>query len=406
MATATKKAPAKKVPAKTRVTKKQVTAHRTRSARDMSPHWDGAQEWSGEQFTRHFRNAMEYYRLESSVKELRPKVAEWMELNGYDKATIGEFRKLKDKRIPGTLCGVAACLVRGMPEVHEGFNNGKDTGTWLRNAIESAIKDGANDEDEDEDAVEEKPVVKKETIQDRLAEKFAEAMGELEGQIDDYMTQGKDPKVFQLLSAANIAVQYASKVADIIQPRIDELNEYIEGKDSQLNEAYKHLGKREVKAYIKMYETIINDAMAYKTSKIATRAKPKRKPVPPEKQVRGLKYLKEFAELGLKSINPTDILGMSELWVYNTKTRKLGRFVVPMHGDMAISTLGVKGSAIIGFDEINSTAKTLRKPAEKLAEFKTLGKPALRKFMSTIKSVEVKLKGRIGPDTILLRAIK
>ena len=77
-----------------------------------------------------------------------------------------------------------------------------------------------------------------------------------------------------------------------------------------------------------------------------------------------------------------------------------------MHGDMAISQLGVKGSAIIGFDEINSTAKTLRKPAEKLAEFKTLGKPALRKFMSTIKSVEVKLKGRIGPDTILLRAIK
>lgn len=406
MATATKKAPAKKAPAKTRVTKKQVTAHRTRTSRDSSPVWDGAQEWTGEQITRQFRVAMEYYRLESSVKDLRPKVAEWMELKGYDKSTITEFRKLKDKRIPSTLCGVAACLVRGMPEVHAGFNSGKDTAAWLRTAIEDAIKQGANDVDDDEETVDEKPIVKKETIQDRLAEKFTEAMGELEGQIDDYITQGKDPKVFQLLSAANIAVQYASKVAELIQPRIDELNEYIEGKDSQLNEAYKHLGKREVKAYIKMYETIINDAMAYKTSKIATRAKPKRKPVPPERQVKGLKYLKEFADLGLKSINPTDILGMSELWIYNTKTRKLGRFVVPMHGDMAISTLGVKGSAIIGFDEINSTAKTLRKPAEKLAEFKTLGKPALRKFMSTIKSVEVKLKGRIGPDTILLRAIK
>jgi hypothetical protein len=155
-----------------------------------------------------------------------------------------------------------------------------------------------------------------------------------------------------------------------------------------------------------MYESIINDAMAYKTSKIATRAKPKRKPVPPERQVKGLKYMKEFAELGLKSINPTEILGMSELWTYNTKTRKLGRFVVSMHGDMAISLLGVKGSAIIGYDEIKSTCKTLRKPAEQLAVFKTQGKPGLRKFMDTIKAVETKLKGRISPETILLRAIK
>ena len=190
------------------------------------------------------------------------------------------------------------------------------------------------------------------------------------------------------------------------RPRIDELNEVLEGKDAQLLEGYKHLTKRDVKAHIKMYEAIINDAMAYKTSKIATRAKPKRKPVLPERQVKGLKYLKEFAELDLKSVNPTDILGVSELWTYNTKTRKLGRFVVAMHGDMVVGQLGVKGSAIIGYDEIKSTCKTLRKPAEKLTEFKTLGKPALRKFMDTIKSVEVKLKGRISPDTILLRAIK
>ena len=314
-------------------------------------------------------------------------------------------RQLKDSRVSPTLCGVAACLGRGMPPVHEGFNSGRDSAEWVRAEIAKAVKDGKNDADETatEKVV---PVVKKETIQDRLAEKFSEAMGDIEGAIDDYILEGKEPKVFHLLSVANIAVQYSSKIAELIRPRIAELNELIEGKDSQLTEAYKHLGKREVKAYIKMYETIINDAMAYKTSKIATRAKPKRKPVPPERQVKGLKYLKEFAELGLKSINPTEILNMSELWTYNTKTRKLGRFVVSMHGDMSISLLGVKGSSIIGFDEIKSTCKTLRKPAEKLAELKTQGKPGLRKFMDTIKSVETRLKGRISPDTILLRALK
>lgn len=403
MATATKKkaAPVKK----TRVTAKQVNAHRSRGVKDFSPTWEGALEFNGEQFTRHFRRAMEYYRLESSTKELRPKVAEWMESAGYKKDAIGEFRKLKDTRVSSTLCGVAACLVRGMPAVHPGFNNGRDTAEWLKAEIEKSVKAGKDDADEVE-VEKDVPVVKKETIQDRLAEKFSEAMGDIEGAIDDYITDGKDPKVFHLLSVANIAVQYSSKIVELIQPRIDELNEVIAGKDSQVMEAYKHLGKREVKAHIKMYESIINDAMAYKTSKIATRAKPKRKPVPPERQVKGLKYLKEFTELGLKSINPTEILGMSELWTYNTKTRKLGRFVVSMHGEMAISLLGVKGSAIIGYDEIKSTCKTLRKPAEQLATFKTLGKPALRKYMDTIKAVETRLKGRISPDTILLRAIK
>lgn len=402
MATATKKAAAKTA----RVTKKQVIAHRTKTARDNSPHWDGAQEWDEAKFTNHFRTAMSYYRLESSTKDLRLKVVEWMELNSYSKDEINTFRKLKDSRLNSTMCAIAACLLRGMPEVHESFNSGKDTGAWLRSAIADSITSGTYDDDEPEEAVEAKPEVKKETIQDRLAEKFSEAMGEIEGAIDEFLATGKDFSAYKFLSAQNIAVQYSSKIPDIIQGKIDEMNEFLEGKDAQLLEGYKHMGKREVKAYVKFLENIINDSVAYKTSKLATRAKPKRKPVPPERQVKNLKFLKEFAELGLKSINPTEILGVSELWTYNTKTRKLGRFVVSMHGDMAISTLGVKGSAITGFDELKSTCKTLRKPAEKLAEFKTQGKPGLRKFMDTIKSVETKLKGRISPETILLRAIK
>ena len=60
-----------KAATKARVTKKQVIAHRTKSARDMSPGWDGADEWNAEKFTKHFRDAMTWYRLESSVKELK-----------------------------------------------------------------------------------------------------------------------------------------------------------------------------------------------------------------------------------------------------------------------------------------------------------------------------------------------
>jgi hypothetical protein len=251
MATATKKKP---VPVKkTRVTAKQVNAHRTRggASKDFSPSWEGVAEFTEEQFTRQFRRSMDYYRLESNTKILRPKVVEWMEANGYKKDVINEFRKLKDSRVSSTLCGVAACLMRGMPPIYEGFNNGRDSAEWVKAEIAKAMKDGKNDIDETET---EKviPVVKKETIQDRLAEKFSETMGEIEGAIDDFVTSGKEVKAFHILSTANVAVQYAPKVVDIIQRRVAEMNELLEGKDGQLMEAYKHLSKRDVKAYIKM----------------------------------------------------------------------------------------------------------------------------------------------------------
>ena len=55
---------------------KSSIAIRQSKSRDTSPKWDGAKEMTGEQFTKHFRQSMEYYRLESSVKELKPKLVE------------------------------------------------------------------------------------------------------------------------------------------------------------------------------------------------------------------------------------------------------------------------------------------------------------------------------------------
>jgi hypothetical protein len=98
------------------------------------------------------------------------------------------------------------------------------------------------------------------------------------------------------------------------------------------------------------------------------------------------------------SINPTDIIGSQELWVFNTKTRKVGKYVAA-----EFSELSVKGTGIINFDESNSVQKTLRKPEEQLKEFKDSGKVQLRKFLEDIKAVDIKLNGRINEDTILLK---
>jgi hypothetical protein len=123
-----------------------------------------------------------------------------------------------------------------------------------------------------------------------------------------------------------------------------------------------------------------------------------KKAVPAEKIVGKMKYLKTFEALKLVSINPADILRAKELWVYNTKTRKLGKYVTT-----EFSELGVKGTSITGFDEHNSIQKTIRKPEEKLKEFKAAGKVQLRKFLDEINATDTKMTGRINEDTILLK---
>ena len=92
------------------------------------------------------------------------------------------------------------------------------------------------------------------------------------------------------------------------------------------------------------------------------------------------------------------MLFRSELWIYNTKSRKLGKYVAGSY-----QTLGVKGTTIVGFDEQKSTSKTLRKPEEKLKEFAKAGKVQLRKFLDEIRATETRLTGRINEDIVLLK---
>ena len=100
-----------------------------------------------------------------------------------------------------------------------------------------------------------------------------------------------------------------------------------------------------------------------------------------------------------RSVNPVDVIGAQELWVYNTKTRRLGRYIA----DSLQGPLGIKGTAITGYDEAKSVSKTLRKPEEKLQEFTRASKVQLRKFMDEIRATATLLNGRINTDTVLLK---
>ena len=176
----------------------------------------------------------------------------------------------------------------------------------------------------------------------------------------------------------------------------------------QLKEGYAHLKKTDIKKYVEAIESLLTAIDFIIEKAKATRKPRKAKPRSADKIVEKLKFSKADSKYSLASINPVDIVHANELWVFNVKTRKLGKYIASNIDPKGLqrdgSGLSVKGTTIIGFDEKLSIQKTLRKPEEQLKEFKSAGKVALRKFLDEIKTTDTKLNGRCNPDTILLKA--
>ena len=393
------KAPEKK----TRVTKKQVIAHRTKAVKDYSPVWDGCEQMDADKFLRHWHSAMSYYRLEFSGKDLKPAVIKWMTTVGCTKEDVAAFKKTKDNRCNVTMSAIASCLLRGMPAVREDFNKGRDTAAWLRNEIVEVIAQGKDDAD-DEVVVEVKPTVVQPTIQERVREAAMRMTEEIEDAIDGFQTDPEnfDPKAFKmlnLLKGKEVKAAHARIIKDFYAGDLAELEELASGsKDEQLKEGYSHRSKKQIRSLIAFYQEIMSACDMLAQEAKVNRKPRKTKAVPKEKLVAKLKFMKSNEPLKLVSVNPTDIIGAGELWVYNTKNRKLGRYVAS-----EFNTLGVKGTSLTGFDEFKSVCKTLRKPEEKLKEFKAAGKVQLRKFLDDINATDTKMNGRLNEETILLK---
>jgi hypothetical protein len=75
-----------------------------------------------------------------------------------------------------------------------------------------------------------------------------------------------------------------------------------------------------------------------------------------------------------------------------------------MVADEYSKTFSVKGTTLLGFDNIKSQTKTLRKPAEQIAQILKLGKPAGRKYFSDIRAVATTPNGRTNENMIILKA--
>lgn len=387
----------------TKTKAQHLATARAAKGRDLSPKWDGADTWDSNQFLRHFHSSMAWYRLESSVKELKPKVINWMSANGYTKAQIADFKKTKDNRCGMTVGSIAACLLKGMPAERADFNDGRSTAVWLAKEIAKVVAEGKDDLDESVEVVEVKSTVYVPSIQERLREAALRMTEEIEDALEQFSADPEnfDPKAFKvsnLLKGKQAKAAHARIIRDLYTRQYDELQEAAAGKDEQLKEGYSHLSKAQLKKIIAFYGEVVTACNMLMQEAKVNKMPRKKKAVPLDKVVGKLKYKKIDEPLKLVSINPVDIIGAKELWVFNIKTRKLGKYVAAEFAD-----LGVKGTTIVGFDEHKSIQKTIRKPEDKLKEFKAAGKVQLRKFLDDINATDTKMNGRINEETVLLK---
>ena len=389
--------------AKTKSKKVVVKAATSKTKRDMSPNWAGHENMSAEEFNLYFRRSMEWYKWESNSKDLKPKVINWMSANDYTKEQIKAFKNTKDNRCGLTMGSIAANLLKGMPAVREDFNHGNDTAAWLDAAITKVINEGSDDIEEVTDDVAKTTIVQP-NIQDRLREVAMSMTDEIETAIENWQTDPEtfEPKAFKvlnLLKGKDAKAAHARVIRDFYAKNLAELDELASGDDDeQLRDAYSSCSKKQIRKLIDFYNEV-NSACTMLMQESKVNRKPRaKKVVSADKVVAKLKYKKTDEPLKLVSINPADIISSKELWVYNTKTRKLGKYVAA-----DFSELSVKGTSIIGFNETFSVQKTLRKPVDQLKDFKAAGKVVLRKFLEDIKATDTKMNGRINEETVLLK---
>ena len=236
------------------------------------------------------------------------------------------------------------------------------------------------------------------SIQDRIREKVSECIGELEGQIDELVVSNFTANVspFGAMHTMGIKGIHANRVVDFFKEKRQEFDSVLTTDDKEVKEGYSNFTKSQLKKLVAYCDAVIIDGM-----KISGEAVKKRKVKSPEELVSKIKYCVEFAELKLKSVSPKDIIGAMQLWVYNTKTRKMGCY----HADDA-GGLSLKGTSLLNFNETKSIQKRLRKPEVTLPEVINGGKVYLRNVIENIRAVDSGLTGRLNDDTILLKIIK
>ena len=239
-------------------------------------------------------------------------------------------------------------------------------------------------------------------IQKRTTESIHKTVGEFDNKIDEFIqSEFKDAfDSYAFLKSNSVKPLYAKRIAEIYEKEIKEIKEVIRGKDEQLNEGYSNFKPREIKKLHDFYQKIIDDSKLWEDHLKKTKAPRKKKVKSADQLIQRLKYMKNDTELHLTSIDPRKLIGASEAWIFNVKTRRVDHYFA--NDNDAIS---VKGSTLQNINETTSIAKKIRKPLEVSKNIVMGTSRSATKYFDSIKTKPIKSTGRLNEFSIIIRVV-
>lgn len=343
--------------------------------------------------------ALNWYAANSDIKESQKWFQQWVKKQKFPKTEEVKILKYDISKfgpVGRTLGFFCRMLLNGLMTLPE------STQSKLNNMIKEAKSSYEKTQEVSANTSVDTP-----NIQDRIRTQVMSLAGELEGHFDNYIDSVLEEKEYKFdfykwLKENGVKPLIAKKIADNLRDEtIFDFEILVNGQpDDDLKEGYAFLKKSQIKKVYNFIHKAIDDCEKWAAVNSKSRSPRKKKPVSVEKLVAKVKYKKQDDTYKIGSISPDKIIGAQQLWVFNTKTRKLG-----VYQSSEPEGFTIKGTTILNFDEKTSVQKTLRKPKEYLDKVSNSGKVALKKIMSEIKAVESALTGRINGDTILLRVL-
>ena len=343
------------------------------------------------QFEKKVYETLRHYSYFYEVKDTYKWAVEWVKQT-RSKQDLKYFKAAPERRFSSTVSSLCKMMINGAV-----FNQKRMQ--FINDNIDEQIEHGI---EKTKETTTKAVNVDKKSPAEIVKERTSDFIAEIEQTID--MFGGKtwvdwdNYSVYNELQSINAAYNTAKAVVDYYNPLRDEIKELVEQKTEDLVEAYSWLGPRKRKQYLKVIDNIINDAEKYMMGKKAVRKPRKKKDKPASKQIGKIKYMANSTEHKLVSIDPVNIVGASEVYLFNTKYRTITYLIT-----QSAKGFDVKGTTIHGIDMEASYKKRLRKPEDFFSQFTKLTKAKARKLVKDIKTKEDRCSGRVNEQTIIVK---
>ena len=358
----------------------------------VEPIWTA--EYEPANYQSEYGNALNWYNFIVDQKDCRAFLLDWFK---EDKDKLKTLSKVPDKLLPRTYANSARIAMRGFP-----LNERDQSKIWQKIEETANKRIKLDDEDDVVAATPVEKVVKKPLI----ASVYIASL--VNDEIENLLI-GEDVKnIPQILMPYRMADKHYLECVQKIEPILAEFAELVEVRrlpkgqltdmQLQLLEGYAHLiGMTKIKSIIKLLESYIASLNKSHVNRQIVKVR-KKKPKDMTKLVRNIKFQLEDTTLGITSIDPINLLNCSEVWTFDTATRKLNKYYSPVGGGIT-----VKGASLVGYQLSTSSSKLLRKPDTQVKEFANLPKNGLTKWYSSVKSKSTPVRARFTPTTLILK---